>query len=224
MRKKLFVSFIILSSSLTSNSQVQKLNINLNGKIFKNPTTETLRFQGTPYTQVKFAYAEIENVAHKHFMRYNAYGDTFEFITFENDTLAIDNADNYGSITFTNPHKKYSRLNYISNAVGRVRGYLIELYTKSGITLYKKESVTFYPGKKARNTLESDLSPRYSPVSYFYFFTTKTGNVIPFPDNKKQLIRLYPDKKSEIEAFVKENKIDFDADSDRIKIIEFLAK
>ena len=60
-------------------------------------------------------------------------------------------------------------------------------------------------------------------AQFSYLFKTKTGNIIPFPDTKKQLVRLYPDRKAAIETFLKENKIKFDADADRIKIIDFLA-
>ena len=37
------------------------------------------------------------------------------------------------------------------------------------------------------------------------------------------LLKLFPDKKEAIENFIKENKIDFDIEKDRIKIINFLA-
>ena len=104
-----------------------------------------------------------------------------------------------------------------------MKGYLVELYSNGSFSLYKKEAITYYAGKKARTSQESDLPASYSKVSYSYFFKTKTGNIIPFPESKKQLIKLYPDNKEGIEAFLKENKIDFDADADRIKIIHFLS-
>ncbi|WP_309641766.1 hypothetical protein [Flavobacterium sp.] len=223
MRKIIFVSIIVFFIPLVSFSQMQNLNVNVEGKIFHNPKSETNRILGTPYTQSKFAYAEIENIDQKHFMRYNAYSDNFEFITFKNDTLEMIKTDNINNITFTNPHKKYSYVNYISSTKGRMKGFLVELYANGSFALYKKEAITYYAGKKARNSQESDLPARYSKVSYSYFLKTKAESIIPFPDSKKQLIKLYPDKKEAIEAFVKENKIDFDADEDRIKIIAFLA-
>jgi len=222
MRKKISVSIVLLFIPLVSFSQVQGLSVNLGGKIFKNPTSETNRILGTPYTERKFAYAKIENVVEKHFMRYNAYSDNFEFITFRNDTLTIDKPDDFSNITFTNPHKKYSYLNYISKTKGRVKGYLVELYTKGDFSIYKKEAVTYYAGKKARTSLETDMYASYSEVSYFYFFKNKSVNIIPFPDSKKQFIKLYPSKKSEIESFVKENKISFDEEEDMKKVIDFL--
>ena len=229
MIKKITVSIILLIIPLVSFSQVQGFNLkfevinpNQAGKIFKNPTSETYRILGSPYTESKFAYAEVENVAQKYFMRYNAYSDNFEFITFQNDTLAMDRIDNFSNITFTKPHKKYSYLNYISKSKGRGKGYLVELYTNADFSLYKKEAITFYAGKKAKTSLESDLPASYSQVKYSYFFKNKGVNIVQFPDSKKQFIKLYPDKKSEIESFVKENKISFDEEEDMKKIIDLL--
>jgi hypothetical protein len=157
-------------------------------------------------------------------MRYNAYSDNFEFITFQNDTLEMEKINDINKITFTNPYKKYIYLNYISAAKGRTKGFLVEIHAKGSFILYTKESVTFYGGKKARNTQETDLPACYSKVSYSHFFKTNTGNIIAFPESKKQLTKLYPDKKEAIAAFIKENKIDFDALEDRKKIIDFLAQ
>ncbi len=222
MRKRFFVTIIVLFLHLDSFSQSQNLLVNIGGKIFHNPTSETNRILGTPYTQTKFAYAEIENIPDKHFMRYNAHGDNFEFITFKNDTLEMLKVDSNKNITFTNPRKKYSYVDYISKNKGRTKGYLVEMYSNGSYALYKKEWISYYQGKKARNSQESDLPARYSEVSYIYYFKTKSGNVIPFPESKKQLIKLYPDKKEAIESFMKENKIKFDVDSDQLKIINFL--
>ena len=224
MSKNLFVTIVVLFFHLVSFSQAKNLLVNIGGKIFHNPKSETNRILGTPYAESKFAYAEIENIPHKQFMRYNAHSDNFEFITFKNDTLEMEKTDNINNIIFTNPYKKYTYLNYISNAKGRTKGYLVELHYKDGFTLYKKESITFYAGKKARNTQETDLHACYSKVSESFYFKTKTGNIIPFPESKKQLTKLYPDKKDAIKVFLKENKINFDNLEDRFKIVDFLAQ
>ncbi len=157
-------------------------------------------------------------------MRYNAYSDSFEFISFQNDTLEMDRSDTFRTITFTNPVKKYAYLDYLSKTKGRVKGYLVELYSKGDFVLYKKESITFYPGKKAKTSLENDIQATYLPVTSTYFFKTKSGMIINFPDSKKQLIRLFPESKDAINGFVKENNIDFEIESDLYKIIDFLAQ
>jgi|JI10StandDraft_1071094.scaffolds.fasta_scaffold75976_3 hypothetical protein len=226
MKTYLLLLFISLSSYSQNgfNLKFEVINPNHAGKIFHNPTSETNKILGSPYSERKFLYAEVEGVANKYFMRYNAYDDSFEFITFENDTLALNKTDDFSSIKFTKTHKKYCFVNYLSEGGKRIKGYLVELHNKADLALYKRESITYYAGKKAKTTLESDLPAQYSKVSYSYYFKTKSGNIIKFPESKKQLTKLFPDKKEAIETFIKENKIDFDADADCIKIIDFLAQ
>jgi hypothetical protein len=100
---------------------------------------------------------------------------------------------------------------------------LIEFYTKGNYTLYIKEKVTYYSGKVAKTTLEKDMPERYVKADNGYYFKNKEAGIIEFPDSKKQLIKLYLDKKQEIETFIKETKVSFSEDYDRIKIIDFLA-
>jgi hypothetical protein len=219
----LFVFLNAFSQPQGLNFRYEVVNPQHAGKIFRNPTSETIRIQGSPYSESKFLYADIENVSQKYFMRYNAYSDNFEFITFQNDTLAMNRLEDFGTITFTKTNKKYCFVNYLSENGKRAKGYLVELYTKLDFSLYKKESITFYGGKKAKTSLESDLPANYSKINLTYYFKTKSGSIIKFPDGKKQLIKLYPSNKEGIESFLKENKIDFDLDSDKVKIIDFLS-
>ena len=66
------------------------------------------------------------------------------------------------------------------------------------------------------------MPAKYYKSSDIYFLKTKE-KILEFPSSKKRLSKIFPDKKEAIEAFVKENKIDFDKESDKIKIIDFLA-
>ena len=63
---------------------------------------------------------------------------------------------------------------------------------------------------------------QYSKSSDVYFLKNN-GKIAEFPSNRKKLAKLYPDMKGVIETFVKENKIDFDKEADKIKIIDLLA-
>ncbi|HMK06012.1 MAG TPA: hypothetical protein VK476_00695, partial [Flavobacterium sp.] len=89
--------------------------------------------------------------------------------------------------------------------------------------LYKKENVTFYEARPAKTSLEASLPAKFVKADDTFYLKTKENSIVEFPDSKKQLIKLYPAKKAEIEAFLKENKISFTEDSDRIKVVDFLA-
>ena len=80
-----------------------------------------------------------------------------------------------------------------------------------------------YEGKIAKTSLEKDMPPKFVKADDTYFLGIKDRGIVEFPGSKKQLIKLFPDKKLPIEAFVKEKNISFNEDGDRIKIVEFLA-
>lgn len=44
-----------------------------------------------------------------------------------------------------------------------------------------------------------------------------------FPENKKGLIKLFPDKKEVFETFLKENKINFSDENDLKKLIDLIS-
>ena len=231
MKNYFIAGALILTCINNSMAQVNLNNPNIDaimlnqgaGKVFRNPKEQQGKILGSPYQQIMFAAAKVDNVTQKYFMRYNNYADEFEFITPKNDTLALDKIDDFNTITFVGSNKKYKLVTY-SNEIEKLhKGYLIELYQKANYALYKREWVSFYEGKKAKTSLEKDMSARYIKENNYFYLKDTNGNITEFPESKKQLIKLFPVKKEAIETFVKENKISFDEDADRIKIIDFLA-
>ncbi|NHM06777.1 hypothetical protein G4D82_06065 [Flavobacterium sp. CYK-4] len=232
MKKHITALIHILFFAMTSMAQINVNDTNLDavilrqgaGKVFRNPKNSQEKILGSPYHQLMFAQAKVDNVAQKYFMRYNNYADEFEFITPKNDTLVLDKIDDFSNITILGTNKKYKLVTYSPNSEKPKKGYLIELYQKSSFGLYKREWTSYYAGKKAKTTLEKDMPPRYNKEKDYYYLKDGNGNISDFPESKKQLFKLFPDKKEAIETFVKDNKIDFDLEADRIKIINFLAQ
>lgn len=101
-------------------------------------------------------------------------------------------------------------------------GYLIDLYQKNDFGLFKKQTILLSEEKIAKTSMERSMPPQYSKIGDKYYLKSK-NNISEFPDSKKRLSKIFPDKKELIEIFVKENKINFDKDADKIKIIDFLS-
>ena len=192
-------------------------------KIFRNPKVQNADIQGTPYLQKSFGLAKVENVKQKYYMRYNVYQDEFEFITPKNDTLILDKIKDFSRITFEGLNKKYVLIDYTNSAGKYTNGYLIELYLKGSFILFMKENISFHSGRIAKTSLEKDMPARYSASDNTYYFKNNEKGIIEFPENKKQLFKLFPEKKQEIEVFLKESKVSFSEDSDKVKIIDFLS-
>lgn len=227
--KKISIAFLLLSflsvfsQVRTAAHRFEVLDPNTAGKIFRNKTSGKDRPNGSPYLMKMFASAKVEGIAQNAFMRYNVYNDEFEFITNNNDTLVLDKIADFGTITFNGLNKKYQLTAY-TNTKGKLDyGYLIDFYRKGGIVLYMKENIDFYEEKKAKTSLERDMPARYTKADDSYFLKVKEAAITEFPGGKKDLIKLFPDKKTEIETWLKANKVSFGDRADMVRIVDFLA-
>jgi len=178
---------------------------------------------GTTYTQKMFAQAKVGTLEQKHFMRYNVFNDEFEFISTQKDTLILDKIEDFGTIFFAEINKKYQLVAYTNSKNKLFYGYLQNLKEVNGMVLFKKENIQFVEAKQAKTSMEVDMPAKYVKTNDTFYLKNKDKGIIEFPENKKGFLKLFPDKKEAIEAFLKESKIDFDTESDLIKIIDLIA-
>lgn len=230
MKRTIIFSFLVTLISITAFSQANGLNNRYevmdpatSGKIFHNPVYEASKPKGSQYLNQMFASAKVDNVEQNSFMRYNVFKDEFEFISTKNDTLILDKIADFANITFVATKTKYKYVNYTNNNGKPTNGYLIALYEKGDFILFKKQNITFYEEKIAKTSLETNMPAKYVKADDFYYLKNKEAGIIEFPSNKKGLVKLYPERKAAIEAFIKANDIDFDLEKDMKKIIDFLA-
>ncbi|MCZ8197815.1 MAG: hypothetical protein O9267_09425 [Flavobacterium sp.] len=216
MKNFKIVLFVVLVVQLNSYAQLpvktSKYNSNLKTKIV-----------GSPYTQKMFSQAKVGTVEQKNFVRYNVFNDEFEFISAQKDTLILDKIEDFGTIVFTETNKKYQLTTYTNSKNKLFYGYVINLKELNGFILFKKENITFMEEKIAKTSLEVNMPAKFVKSGDTFFLKNKEKGTSEFPENKKGLLKLFPDKKEAIETFLKENKIDFDSESDLIKIIDFIA-
>ena len=217
------IIFLIAVQAFSQSLQKEAQHPDIATKFFHNPPKRIGRTAGSPYTQLAFAKARVSKINVDAYMRYNAFTDEFEFINSKNDTLILDKVEDFSDIDFAGIQKKYRLLPYTDNRNKLSYGYLILAYEKNGFYLLKKENVNFTEEKVAKTTLEIAMPARYSKGSDSWFIKVKDATATAFPSGKKDLIKMFPDKKTAIELFVKENKIDLDEDADKIRIIDFLA-
>lgn len=226
MTKKFIFRTAILLLSCYSFSQSLEKEVqppDIAGKLFHNPPKGNRKIQGSPYSNSMFSAAKVEKAAVQAYMRYNIVNDEFEFITPKNDTLILDKIEDFADITFTGTNKKYKLVPYTNNKNQLAYGYLINIYQKGYYTLFKKENIHFNEEKIAKTTLEMNMPAKYVKSDDTFYLKYKDQSANPFPNNKKGLVKLFPERKDTIEKFLKENKISIDEPSDMIKILDFLA-
>lgn len=216
MKNFKIVLFVVLVFQLNLYAQLpvktSKYNSNLKTKIV-----------GSPYTQKMFAQAKVGSIDQKTFMRYNVFNDEFEFISNQKDTLILDKIEDFGTIVFPETNKKFQLVTYTNSKNKLFYGYLQNLKENNGFAIFKKENIQFVEGKIAKTSMEVNMPAKFVKNGDTFFLKNKEKGTSEFPENKKGLLKLFPDKKEAIESFLKENKIDFDSESDLMKIIDFIA-
>lgn len=215
MKNFKIVLFVVLVFQLNLYAQLpvktSKYNSNLKTKIV-----------GSPYTQKMFAQAKVGTVEQKNFMRYNVFNDEFEFISNQKDTLILDKIEDFGTIVFPETNKKFQLVTYTNSKNKLFYGYLQNLKENNGFAIFKKENIQYVDAKIAKTSMEVNMPAKYVKMDDTFYLKNKDKGTSEFPDNKKGLLKLFPDKKEAIETFLKENKIDFDSESDLMKIIDFI--
>ena len=190
------------------------------GKITRKVPAKTM---GSPYLNKTFFPAKVGNITKVAFMRYDAYNDEFEFINAKNDTLVLNKDEKFSTITFTHNNAKYQLVDYTNKKGDATNGYLVSLHENNGITLFKKQTVTFAKEQVAERPFEPSSPAKFEPAKDVFYFKNNDKGIVVFPSNKKGLLKLFPEKKAALEAFIKQNDIDFDKESDLFKLIDFLS-
>jgi uncharacterized protein YneR len=226
MKRTLLVISITLLS-IASYSQVDNAAIRMYNKLDEKAKNKKSYYksnvEGSPYWNTAFTPALVNDVPQVAMMRYEANADEFEFINTNKDTLVLSKEERFSTITFKLTNTKYKFVNYIDKKGEDVNGYLILLADKNNFVFYKKQTINFIKEKFETSSYDISQSARFERGNDIFYFKDKGKAIAEFPNSKKKLIKLFPEKKTELETFIKENKIDFDKESDLIKLANYLA-
>ena len=227
MKTQIIVLFMTLSTSIVGFSQSQdgkitsleSSGIRLSETNYHPTYSKTL---GSPYLNKAFLHAKVGDVVQNALLRYNACQDEFEFINSKNDTLVLNNAAAFSTITITNPKAVYQYVNFTEKSGKFNTGYLINLYEKNGYILYKRQKIKYYDAIPAKSSYDTSTQARFVPLKDTFFLKKIDGEIFELPSNKKGFLKLFPEKKTEIEIFIKQNDIDLEKEQDLIKLIGYL--
>ena len=164
-------------------------------------------------------------------LNYNRLLDQMQFIDFKGDTLNIADPGTIKSIRINNDlfyyDEGYVKLIKDSNT--------IKLAAKQTLRVVNKEKTGAYNMPSSTSAIDSygsymsegkmyKLVPREDIVlkkQTQYYFGDKFNHFILA--NKKNLLRLYSKKEGSLNAYLKENNIDFTSQEDLEKLLQYLA-
>lgn len=229
MKKHIVVLFIVVYTSFSGYGQEQTNRLKSLEDSGVNlyqarARSKTIRVDGSPYVVKSFSHAKVGNVIQNAMLRYNACDDEFEFVSSSGDTLSLNKSQDFSEIAFTVFKTNFQLVNYTDKNGRSNFGYLIKLYDKNNYILYKRQKVNFYPAKAAKSSYDSSTPARYEPAKDTFFLKISENEIAELPTNKKGIVKLFPEKKTEIEAFIKQNDIDIEKEQDLIQLIGFISQ
>lgn len=226
MKKILFIGLLALSTSgvfsQAANSQydIYSRTIDLNQKALSFGLTE-LQFNAIKdeaYANPNFIsgniYQEDQLIRSGVPMRFNAYADEIEIKRSPSATdfsaLVKDPSifvkmglDLYVFVPFEGSNDK--------------GGYFNVLYDGKKYDLYKKTVATFREAMEAKSTYGRDTPPSFPKFTTYYL--VEDGQFLEMPNSKKRIMKMMDSKKSEMDNYIKQNKLNLDKEADLIKAI-----
>lgn len=220
--KKILLSSILLLSLQVFSQQISNGMSIITAKqrldLSKGYEVDDKSIEGKPYATATFLPAYVTGYEGMFLLRYNAYKDEMEFDS-DGKILFVVKSDSM-EVTFTNSKKKYKFSEYNADKE-KIRGFLVVLQTGNKVSLYKREKIKLIPKVEAANSYASDVPAHYDSQKET-FFIKRENTISLFPKNKKELIKLFPDKESLIVDFLKQNSVSFSKESDLMTIVSFL--
>lgn len=170
---------------------------------------------GTPYANTNFLPSLIPDSPESILVRYDANKDLVE-VLIDEKVYELPKIEKFSTLKFKNSD---ITLVYIEN-----NGYFFRLVNGTN-QLLKKEKIQIQNVKPSiePNSMIKDGYSKFEKVSPTYYIKTQ-NSLEKVSKDEQSVISLFPDKKPEIEDFMKKNKIKLKNEFDLIKLVNFLNK
>ena len=204
---------LFLSAFVSTFVYCQQGNANVNNSPVTRETliaragyVNPLETKGSPYLYAEYKKARIANNQKLVDMRYNAYKDEVDIIN-NGKNMTIYKNPEYSPIHIIDSDETIYLLDFPYKGK-TISGYLFEVKKYDSFTVLMKISKSYEEGKYAQDSFDRDKQNSYSDLPDVFYIQKNTGEITEMPGTKKNLIKMFPDKKNKIEQLVKENKID----------------
>ena len=173
---------------------------------------------GSPFTTDDFVFGKVIGYKNNYLLRYDAFNEQM-LAKRKDDKIFIVNKETITEVTF-NDGTKYVVFDYTFDGIKK-NGYLEVLMSNSAISLLKKEVIKFRPAQKPATGYDQPKPPAFVKARDRYLISNTMGEINSF-NKKKDFLQLFPDKKNDIEKFIKSNKIKFTKEKDLIRLVEHI--
>ncbi|WP_298520766.1 hypothetical protein [uncultured Kordia sp.] len=152
-------------------------------------------------------------------MRFNTYTDEIELMPVDGEEIGALMKIDDSRLTFEN--KTLKLLSYKDEDGYEQQGYLLALTKNNDLQLMLRKKCVFSPNEKALTANQKDRAAKFTQYNYFYIL--KDGNLTMISPKKKDVLKMFPDKKSEIKAYIKSERLKLKKEGDFAKLIDYIA-
>lgn len=171
---------------------------------------------GSPYLTPNFVPALVGESQEIVQIRYDAYSDKIEVLK-DDQVYDVPKSEELSKF-------KLKTTGVVIVYLKDYNGYFFSLVDGRN-QLLKKETIKLQVTKASvepNSTVKEGYS-KFERISPAYFIVSN-NKIMKGPKNNKELLRLFPEKKSELEEFIKTNKINVKQEESLVKVITFLNK
>ncbi len=171
---------------------------------------------GTPYYNVNFLSADVGDSKERASIRYDAYLDKVEVLVNEK-VYEIPKNDETPTFKFNN---SAITLVYLKEE----NGFFFRLVNGQN-QLLRKEKIKLHEVKTSvePNSLIKEGYIKYEKTKPTYYIK-KGEELFLVPKNTKELINHFPERKADLESFIKSNDIKIKQEESLIKLVQYLNK
>lgn len=143
-------------------------------------------------------------------MRYNAFADEIE----------IENAPGSYSSLMKDPEIAAGIGNDVYIYHPQTNGYFNILFEGKRFHLYKKVKSEFREGKEAATSYGRNTPPSFQKSTTY--FLVEDNSLKEIPSRKNRILKMFGNKRKEVDSFIKSNRLDIGKEEDLVKVISHL--
>lgn len=212
-------AFVSISAQSLDNLGLDGLQSRM---VVNGDRTKDSNTKGSQYIDDNFTTVRINRYKDKIFSgRYNAFNNELEVLVEDDNLVVLNPASDY-EVVFINTNKIYRGLSYTTEDGVSKTSFLVVLSENEKYTLFKEERVKFYEKVESKSSYDKEKPAEYKRISDNYYI--KLGDNVTFlPQNKKDLLKAFPDESKKLTAYMKDKKLNPKNEDDLIVLAEYLS-
>ncbi|OUR91508.1 hypothetical protein A9Q87_09360 [Flavobacteriales bacterium 34_180_T64] len=224
MKKILLVSILALFISVSLNAQENNRTLIAGSNQTYTFDKSDKSVKGSPYINDSFSPARVKSDGIKVYkIRYNALADQMEVEDENSKKYTIDKSLKNVLITFISDNKTYQSYDYENKDGNLKRGFFVNVSPADNkVKLLNKEFKKYIAGAAPKNGYSAPKPAYYKKVDEYYIKINDNSAVV-LPNKGKKIAALFPEKSSDIIAFIKANKIKTSKEAHLIKLMNHIS-